>query len=100
MRRPGHLAPAALRTGGSDRMGLFRTANAGLGVAALALGCVLGGSGCVEERDPINQVNVGALPKSFFVGDKLEDATDDPEFYFRTTVVDVSSGAGSEELFT
>src|SRR5262249_12475364 len=33
-------------------------------------------------------------------GDSLQDATDDPEFYFRTTVVDVSAGAGSEELFT
>ena len=52
------------------------------------------------ERDPINQVQVGALPKTFFVGQKFEDASDDPEFYFRTTVVDVAAGAGSEELFT
>ncbi len=40
------------------------------------------------------------MPKSFFVGQKLADASDDPEFYFRTTVVDVSAGAGSESLFT
>ncbi|MDB4934831.1 MAG: hypothetical protein JWP87_1803 [Labilithrix sp.] len=56
--------------------------------------------GCANERDPINQVQIGALPKTFFVGEKLEDASDDPEFYFRTTVVDVAAGAGSEELFT
>ncbi len=79
-------------------MGFFRTARFGL--AALAVGCVLGGSGCAEERDPINRVDLGALPKTFFVGEKLEDASDDPEFYFRTTLVDVSAGAGSEELFT
>ena len=79
-------------------MGIVRTAR--LGVAALALGCVFAGSGCAEERDPINHVDLGALPKSFFVGEKLQDASDDPEFYFRTTLVDVSAGAGSEELFT
>ncbi len=69
-------------------------------VAATALAVVAFGQGCAEERDPINQVQVGALPKAFFVGEKLEDASDDPEFYFRTTVVDVSAGAGSESLFT
>ena len=79
-------------------MGIVRSAR--LCVAALALGCVALGSGCAEERDPINQVDVGALPKAFFVGEQLEDAADDPEFYFRTTVVDVAVGAGSEELFT
>src|SRR4051794_1495041 len=79
-------------------MGIVRSAR--LCVAALALGCVVGGSGCAEERDPINKVDVGALPKSFFIGEKFEDAADDPEFYFRTTVVDVAAGAGSEELFT
>ena len=79
-------------------MGIVRSAR--LCVAALALGCVALGSGCAEERDPISQVDVGALPKAFFVGEQLEDAADDPEFYFRTTVVDVAAGAGSEELFT
>lgn len=72
-----------------------------LAVGALALGCVVSGSGgCAAERDPISRVQVGALPKSFFVGAKFEDAADDPEFYFRTTLVDVSAGAGSESLFT
>jgi hypothetical protein len=69
-------------------------------LAAAMLASVIGGQGCAEERDPINQVQIGALPKSFFVGAKLEDASDDPEFYFRTTIVDVSAGAGSESLFT
>lgn len=40
------------------------------------------------------------MPKSFFIGSKFADASDDPEFYFRTTVVDVSAGADSESLFT
>jgi hypothetical protein len=69
-------------------------------LATVALASVVLGQGCAAERDPINQVQVGALPKSFFVGAKLDDASDDPEFYFRTTVVDVSAGAGSEGLFT
>ena len=78
-------------------MGFVRSAR--IGLAALALGCVFS-SGCAAQRDPINQVQVGALPKTFFVGPMLEDASDDPEFYFRTTVVDVAAGAGAEELFT
>jgi hypothetical protein len=69
-------------------------------LAAAALLSVVAGQGCAEERDPINQVQIGAMPKSFFVGAKLDDASDDPEFYFRTTVVDVSAGAGSDSLFT
>lgn len=52
------------------------------------------------ERDPINQVQLGALPKSFFVGPDLASSADDPEFFYRTTVVDVAAGAGSESLFT
>ncbi len=69
-------------------------------VFGLGLACATWGSGCAEERDPINQVQTGVLPKSFFVGEKLADTSDDPEFYFRTTVVDVSAGAGAEGLFT
>ena len=57
-------------------------------------------SGACQERDPINHVQAGGLPKSFFVGDSLQDASDDPEFYMRTTVVDVAAGAGAETLFT
>jgi hypothetical protein len=56
-------------------------------------------SACAEERAPINRVQPNALPKSYFVGD-LADRADDPEFYMRNTVVDVSAGAGSDGLFT
>jgi hypothetical protein len=55
--------------------------------------------GCAEERDPINRVQAGAMAKSFFVG-VLHDAADDPEFFMRTTVVDVAYGAGSDGLIT
>ncbi|CAN5286438.1 hypothetical protein BH09MYX1_BH09MYX1_33700 [soil metagenome] len=56
-------------------------------------------AGCAAERDPINHVQAAAIDKAFFVG-ALADPTDDPEFYMRTTVVDVAAGAGSESLFT
>ncbi len=81
-------------------MGFVRAGLRTLCAFALATTCGLAGPGCAGERDPINQVNLGAMPKAFFVGEKLSDASDDPEFYFRTTVVDVSAGAGSEALFT
>ncbi|MBX3233016.1 MAG: hypothetical protein KIT84_12670 [Labilithrix sp.] len=69
--------------------------------AALALAALAAvGQGCAEERAPINRVQLGAMPKKFFVGDKLDDSSDDPEFYFRTTIADVSAGAGSDSLFT
>ena len=67
-------------------------ARAGLFLAAMTAATIFSG-GCADERDPINQVQLGALPKSFFVGDKLEDRSDDPEFYMRTTVVDVAAVA-------
>ena len=73
--------------------GFFKAAT--LYACALALPVV----GCAEERDPINRVQANALEKSFFVGD-LEDSTDNPEFYMRNTVVDVSMGAGADGLFT
>ncbi|MBL0194481.1 MAG: hypothetical protein IPQ09_09730 [Myxococcales bacterium] len=69
-------------------------------VFGLALSCALAGSGCAGERPPIDQVQSGVLPKEFFVGKDLASVDDDPEFYFRTTVVDVAPGAGSESLFT
>ncbi len=56
--------------------------------------------GCAQERDPINRVQANALAKSFFVGQSLQDPTDDPEFYKRDTVVDVGYGAGADGLFT
>ena len=69
---------------------------------AVLFGAVFGGaaSGCNQERDPIDRTQPNGLPKSFFVGQAYADAADDPEFYMKTTVVDVSAGAGSEELFT
>ena len=80
-------------------MGSKARARAGLFLAAMAVASAFSG-GCAEERDPINRVQLGAMPKSFFVGEKLEDKSDDPEFYFRTTVVDVAAGAGSDSLIT
>lgn len=79
-------------------MGFIRSAR--LAVFGLSAACSVLGSGCAAERDPIDRVQLGALPKTFFLGQKLDDPSDDPEFYFRTTVVDVAAGAGSEELFT
>ena len=55
--------------------------------------------GCAQERPPINRVQADALAKSFFVED-VADPSDDPEFYMRTTVVDVASGANAGGLFT
>lgn len=49
------------------------------------------GLGCMEERPPINTTDANILDKSFFVGDKLHDAADDPEFYWRNYVVDASA---------
>lgn len=68
-----------------------------LGAAGLAGGSVVG---CAQERPPINRVQADALAKSFFVGAKLNDASDDPEFYMRGTVVDVGYGAAQDGLFT
>src|SRR4051794_4079690 len=76
-----------------------------IGLTALVAG-VLGSStgavGCAAERDPINRVQANAIPKSFFVGDKLNDTSDDPEFYSRTMVIDVPYGesGASWGLFT
>ncbi|HEX7663223.1 MAG TPA: hypothetical protein VF407_01865, partial [Polyangiaceae bacterium] len=62
-----------------------------LGLTSLVMGFVWASSGCAQERDPINQVQSDALDKHFFVGGSLSDATDDPEFYMRTSVIDVPS---------
>ncbi|MEZ4444619.1 MAG: zinc-dependent metalloprotease [Polyangiaceae bacterium] len=67
---------------------------------ALVLGLlVVTWLGCAQERAPINRVQANALDKSFFVGD-VADPGDDPEFYMRTTVVDVASGSNAGGLFT
>lgn len=61
---------------------------------ALVLG-VLGSSvGCAEERDPINRVQAGAVPKAFFLGADLEDYKDDPEF--RTKSFNIDSAANTD----
>ena len=65
---------------------------------ALSLSVPLLGA-CAEERAPINRVQPNALQKSFFVG-KLAEGADDPEFYYRPTVVDVDFGAAQGGLFT
>lgn len=54
---------------------------------------------CAEERAPVSRVQANALPKAFFVGDDLESTDDDPEFYMRATVVDVSFGTQAQGLF-
>ncbi len=51
---------------------------------------VLGG--CAEERPPINRVQANAMEKRFFVGAKLTDPSDDPEFYSAATLIDVPYG--------
>ncbi|MEI9935703.1 MAG: hypothetical protein WDO69_00630 [Pseudomonadota bacterium] len=61
---------------------------------------VLGATGCASERAPINRVQANALKKSFFVGEDLADPKDNPEFYYRPTIVDVDYGASQDELFT
>jgi hypothetical protein len=66
-----------------------------------AAGLSAGGAvGCAEERAPINRVQPDALAKSFFVGKDLQGRGDDPEFWTRTTVVDVGYGAAQDGLFS
>ncbi|WP_437850581.1 hypothetical protein [Sorangium sp. So ce363] len=57
-------------------------------------------AGCAEERPAISQVQANALAKSFFVGADLQSREDDPEFWARTTVVDVGYGASQDGLFS
>ncbi len=61
---------------------------------------VLGSSSCASERAPINRVQANALEKSFFVGEDLSSPKDNPEFYYRPTIVDVDYGASQDGLFT
>jgi hypothetical protein len=61
---------------------------------------LLGASSCASERAPINRVQPNALNKSFFVGNDLQNADDDPEFYYRPTIVNVDYGASQDGLFT
>jgi hypothetical protein len=58
--------------------------------------------GCAAERDPINRVQLNAIPKSFLVGADYTDAKDDPEFYARSMLIKVPYGqsGGDSLLFT
>ncbi len=62
------------------------------GVSLLPLiGAVMAlSSACASERDAISRVQPNALNKHFFLGDKLDDPKDDPEFRYRSYVVDAS----------
>jgi len=76
-----------------------------IGLTALVVGAIgssTGAVGCAAERDPINRVQANAIPKSFFIGEKFDDTSDDPEFYARTMVIDVPYGesGASWGLFT
>jgi hypothetical protein len=62
-----------------------------LALGALVAWAVGSSIGCAAERDPIDRTQPNALPKSFFVGQDLKDASDDPEFYWRNYVVDASA---------
>ncbi len=62
-----------------------------LGVLLVVSGIV----GCAQQRPPINRVQANALDKHFFVGAKLNDDTDNPEFYWRNYVV---GGTASQSL--
>ncbi|MEA2750374.1 MAG: hypothetical protein QOI41_4517, partial [Myxococcales bacterium] len=73
-----------------------------IGLTALVMGVVGSSSGmvgCASERDPINRVQLNAIPKSFLVGENYTDAKDDPEFYARSMVIKVPYGeSGSDFL--
>lgn len=56
--------------------------------------CALG-TGCAQERDPINHVQPNVMSKHFFLGTDLSDASDDPEFYWRNYVV---GGSASQSM--
>lgn len=62
-------------------------AYAGLGILFL----LAHNAACMQERNPINTVQAGRLDKTFFVGDDLASAEDDPEFLWRNYVVDASA---------
>src|SRR5690348_13449381 len=66
---------------------------------AIAVGAVVL-AGCAQEQAPINRVQPDYFDKTFFVGQNLQDASDDPEFYSQGTLVDVGYGAGMDGLFT
>mgnify|MGYP005855514111 CR=1 FL=1 len=69
------------------RFGLLSLA----GASALAFGCA-------AERDPISRVQPNALPKSFFVGERLDAPDDDPEFRMKSFTIDSSTNQSSYSI--
>ncbi|MEM9692514.1 MAG: hypothetical protein AAGA56_08220, partial [Myxococcota bacterium] len=65
-------------------------------LGTLALLGTAAGSGCAEQRDPINRVQANALGKAYFIGE-IHDPNDDPEFLWRNYVID---GSASQSLVT
>ncbi len=57
----------------------------------VGLGLAAGLASCADQQEPINRVQADALDKAFFLGEKLNDPIDDPEFYWRGYVVDGSA---------
>jgi hypothetical protein len=57
-------------------------------------------AGCPEQRESIDRVQPLALDKTFFVGEDLQSAADDPEFWTQGTLIDVGYGAAQDGLFT
>jgi hypothetical protein len=54
---------------------------------------------CAEERDPINRVQPYAINKKYFIGEDFKDNRDDPEWFTRTSVIDVGYGSEEDLLF-
>jgi hypothetical protein len=60
--------------------------------AFLVFFAALAAAACAEQRAPIVRVQPDGVNKTLFVG-ALDDPTDDPEFFMRTTLVDAPMGA-------
>ncbi len=54
--------------------------------------------GCAGERDPVDRVQPYALKKSLFVGEDLQSPVDNPEFWQRSTMLDVGGYGASQDL--
>jgi hypothetical protein len=79
-------------------------ARVGLGIT-LCLPAIVGG--CSEERPEINRVQPNGYPKSFFLGEKIADPSDDPVFFMRGYTVGhthaqsemtVGTGTGTDKI--
>jgi|GEM_PF-316524 len=61
----------------------------GRALGALMLGgLAVGNVDCAQERDAIDRTRPARVGKTFFVGQNLQDARDNPEFYVNNFVVD------------